>query len=101
MAQDNPTEPEEKAAESDPSTAEVKDEAVENEANASTAGGGPARRRDPKFRVSLIQRLPQMAYTNWSAKDNFKLDDEWGGVIALQSDAILGPLEPIAKTRRG
>jgi hypothetical protein len=63
--------------------------------------GPPTRRRDSKFRLELIRRLPRMSFASWSAKDNFKLDEEWGGVISLQSDVILGPLEAVTKDRRG
>jgi hypothetical protein len=60
------------------------------------------RRRDSKFRVDLIRRLPEMSYEKWSPKDSFRLDQEWGGVIEIQSNAILGPLEALAgKGRRG
>jgi hypothetical protein len=61
----------------------------------------PSRRRDPKFRVGLIERLPKLGFASWSAKEGFKVDKEWSGIVSLQSDAILGPLEPLAPERRG
>jgi hypothetical protein len=96
------------SADADP----TEDEDVVAEAEGESAAGtepGPAvagttpltSRRDPKFRVDLIRRLPVMAPEKWSAKDSFKLDEEWGGVVAIQSNAILGPLEPLVKGRRG
>jgi hypothetical protein len=94
----------------DPDLTENEDIAAEAEGE-SPAGTEPApaitdstpltRRRDPKFRVDLIRRLPVMAPEKWSAKDSFRLDEEWGGVVAIQSNAILGPIEPLAKDRRG
>jgi hypothetical protein len=56
----------------------------------------PARRRDPGFRVELIKRLPRLAFTSWSAREDFKVDWEWGGIVSLGSDAILEPLESVA-----
>jgi hypothetical protein len=61
----------------------------------------PSRRRDPKFRVELIERLPKLGFASWSAKESFKVDKEWAGIVSLHSDAILGPLEPLAPERRG
>ncbi len=56
---------------------------------------------DPKFRVGLIERLPKLGFASWSAKEDFKVDKEWAGIVSLRSDAVLGPLEPLAPERRG
>jgi hypothetical protein len=61
----------------------------------------PARRRDPRFRAELIERLPKLGFASWSAKEDFKVDEEWAGIVSLRSDAVLGPLEPLAPERRG
>jgi hypothetical protein len=60
----------------------------------------PARRRDPRFRLELIERLPKLGFESWSAKEDFKIDEQWAGIVSLHSDAILGPLEPLAPDRR-
>jgi hypothetical protein len=98
MPDDDPAENED-AAETEPAAAET--DAGREPTDAAADMAALKRRRDPKFRLELVSRLPRMVYEKWSAKDSFKLDEEWGGVIALQSDAILGPLEPLATDRRG
>jgi hypothetical protein len=60
----------------------------------------PGRRRDPRFRAELIERLPQLGYSSWSVKEDFQVDQEWGGIVSLQSDAVLGPLEALVPGRR-
>jgi hypothetical protein len=54
------------------------------------------RRRDPRFRAKLIEKLPKLGYSSWSAKEDFKVDEEWSGIVSLRSDAVLEPLEPLA-----
>jgi hypothetical protein len=62
----------------------------------------PARRRDPRFRAGLIERLPKLGFASWSAKEDFKADEEWAGIASLRSDAVLGPLEDLVPgSRRG
>ena len=61
----------------------------------------PSRRRDPRFRVGLLEKLPRLEFTSWSAKTDFPVDEEWAGLVSLRSDAVLGPLEPLAPARRG
>ena len=61
----------------------------------------PARRRDPRFRAALIERLPKLGFASWSAKEDFKADEEWAGIVSLRSDAVLGPLENLAPGNRG
>lgn len=63
-------------------------------------GPPPGRRRDPAFRLGLIERLPTLAYSNWSARDDFWVDQNWADVLSLYSDAVLVPLEPFAPGRR-
>jgi hypothetical protein len=58
-----------------------------------------ARRRDPRFRVGLLAKLPTLGFTSWSAKDDFKLDEDWAGIVSLRSDAILEPLESLVPSR--
>jgi hypothetical protein len=101
-ADSDPTENEDIAADAEGEAEAEGESPAGTEPAPATADNTPlARRRDPKFRVDLIRRLPVMAPEKWSAKDSFKLDEEWGGVIAIQSNAILGPLEPLVKGRRG
>ena len=61
----------------------------------------PARRRDPRFRVGLLDKLPRLEFTGWSAKTDVAVDEEWAGIVQLRSDSVLGPLEPLAPARRG
>jgi hypothetical protein len=60
----------------------------------------PGRRRDHRFRARLLEKLPLLGVADWSAKDDFRVDEEWSGIVSLGSDAILGPLEPLAPDRR-
>jgi hypothetical protein len=62
---------------------------------------GPSRRRDPRFRIGLLDRLPRLEFTSWSVKTDFPVDEEWTGIVSLHSDSVLGPLEPLAPHRRG
>jgi hypothetical protein len=59
-----------------------------------------SRRRDPRFRTLLIEKLPKLGFTSWSAKEDFKADEEWAGIVSLRSDAVLGPLESLVPGRR-
>lgn len=61
----------------------------------------PTRRRDPRFRAELLARLPQLGFESWSAREDFRADEEWAGIVSLRSDAVLGPLETLASGRRG
>jgi hypothetical protein len=76
--------------------------------SAPTAGVGPAgatvplvptRRRDQNFRLELVKRLPRLAASSWSVKENFKIDEEWGSVANLRADAVLEALERVAPER--
>jgi hypothetical protein len=96
MAEPEPVEDEvESSPESPPEAGEPKDDA-----------GGPAKpvsapKRTAKFRAGLLEKLCTLGYTGWSVKDNLKIDAEWGGVVNLKADAVLGPLEQFAPERRG
>jgi hypothetical protein len=59
-----------------------------------------SRRRDPSFRMLLIEKLRKLGFASWSAKEDFKADEEWAGIVSLRSDAVLGPLENLARGRR-
>jgi hypothetical protein len=61
----------------------------------------PARRRDPRFRVGLLERLPRLVFTSWSANADVSVEEEWAGIVQHRSDSVLGPLEPLAPARRG
>ena len=83
------------------------DEKIDDETKTRTPGVGPsgsdrpARRRDPRFRVGLLHKLPRLEFASWSAKTDFPVDEEWTGIVSLRSDSVLGPLEPLAPARRG
>jgi hypothetical protein len=76
-------------------------------AAAETPGGAPppspppARKRDHRSRARLIEKLPLLGFASWSAKEDFRVDEEWSGIVSLNSDAVLGPLEPLVPDRRG
>jgi hypothetical protein len=61
----------------------------------------PARRRDPRSRIRLLEKLPKLAFASWSAKEDFKADEEWAGIVSLRSDAVLAPLENLVPGRGG
>ncbi len=61
----------------------------------------PARRRDPRYRTALLEKLPSLGFTSWSAREDFKPDEDWAGIVSLRSDSVLGPLEPLARERPG
>jgi hypothetical protein len=82
-------------------------EGTDVETTPEATGGAPpgsgqrSRRRDPRFRIGLLDKLPRLEFTSWSAKTDFPVDEEWTGIVSLCSDAVLGPLEPLAPARRG
>ncbi len=61
----------------------------------------PKRKRDAGSRIRLIEKLPKLGFASWSAKEDFKADEEWAGIVSLRSDAVLAPLESLAPPRRG
>jgi hypothetical protein len=73
------------------------------EAPDSTAAEAPpaGRGRGTKFRAGLHEKLPRLGFSSWSAREDFKVDEEWAGIVSLSSDVVLGPLEPLANERRG
>src|SRR5262245_46127155 len=54
----------------------------------------PSRRRDPRFRAGLLERLPQLGPASGSALEDYRIDEDLGGLVASPSDAVLGPLVP-------
>jgi hypothetical protein len=75
--------------------------AAETPGEPTTESAPPARRRDPRFRIGLIEKLPRLGFTSWTAKTDFPVDEEWAGIVSLRSDSVLEPLEPLAPGRRG
>jgi hypothetical protein len=87
------------------STGQSKDErspatADEAPAPANPPEPPPPRRRDPGFRIALLEKLPALEFTSWSAREDFETDVDWAGIVSLRSDSVLGPLEPLAPTPR-
>jgi hypothetical protein len=66
-----------------------------------TPDSPPVRKRDPRSRIRLLEKLPKLAFASWSAKEDFKADEEWAGIVSLRSDAVLAPLENLVPGRRG
>jgi hypothetical protein len=58
------------------------------------------RGRGTRFRVGLLEKLPRLGFSNWSAREDFKVDEEWAGIVSFRSDVVLGTLEPLAPERR-
>jgi hypothetical protein len=59
------------------------------------------RGRGTRFRAGLLEKLPRLGFSSWSAREDFKVDEEWAGIVSMRSDVVLGPLEPLAPERRG
>jgi hypothetical protein len=68
-------------------------------AGANSAELPPARRRDQRFRAALLEKLPTLSFTSWSAKQDFETDEDWAGIVSLRSDAVLGPLESLVPAK--
>ncbi len=87
--------PDQSGNQSPPATAD------ETQSGTKPAEHPPARRRDPRFRISLLEKLPALEFTSWSAQGEFEADEEWTGIDSHRSDAVLSPLEPLAPAQRG
>jgi hypothetical protein len=77
---------------------------VEDEA----AGAGPTqkpeaarpsvpRRESPQFRQELLSRLPILAAPKWQPSETLDVYQDLQGIVDLDADAFLEPLEPIAE----
>src|SRR5436309_2734194 len=55
--------------------------------------------RTAQFRRNLLGKLPKLKYQHWSARDSFKLDEEWGAAANLRADSVLEPLQAVAPHR--
>ena len=73
---------------------------------AGTPASEPARsskssfdRRDPKARAKLLERLPTLAFQDWSIRDDLRFDEDWSAMANLRVDSILEPLEKLATER--
>ena len=71
-------------------------DALTNDPVEAPAPPGEGVRRTKQLREELLAKLPQLAYSTWTVKDDFRLDEELSGVIKSGADALLGPLERVA-----
>jgi hypothetical protein len=55
--------------------------------------------RTKAFRAKLLSRLPKLAAAKWEASDTLNVYQDFQGVVDLDSDAFLRPLEPLAEDR--
>ncbi|MBV8235146.1 MAG: hypothetical protein JO075_05530 [Acidimicrobiia bacterium] len=56
-----------------------------------------APQRTAQWRRSLLARLPKLAYESWNIKEDFLLDEQWMAQDTLHADAVLAPLETLAR----
>jgi hypothetical protein len=59
------------------------------------------RRRTRAFGKALLSRIPQLTVSQWAASDTFDVYEDMQGLVDLDSDAFLQPLEPVAEDRHG
>lgn len=55
--------------------------------------------RTKAFRAKLLSRLPKLAAARWEASDTLNVYQDFQGVVDLDADAFLRPLEPLAEDR--
>jgi hypothetical protein len=63
---------------------------------AAPAKGAP-RRRSRAFGRALLSKLPKLPLSRWEAKDTLNIYKDLQGVVELDADAFLEPLEPLAR----
>lgn len=63
------------------------------------AAAGSGRRRSPEFRQELLGRLPRLPAPQWQASETLNVYQELQGIVDLDADAFLKPLEKIAEER--
>ena len=63
-----------------------------------TPAVGP-RRHSRAFRQELLSRLPHLTIESWAAAESLDVYQEMQGLIELDADAFLQPLQPIAEKR--
>ncbi len=62
-------------------------------------GKGPPKRRSRAFGKGLLAKLPTLGVSQWEATDTLNVYQDMQGVVDLDADAFLQPLEPLAEER--
>ena len=62
-----------------------------------TASAGSGRRRSQEFKQELLVRLPKLPSPQWQASETLDVYKELRGIVDLDADAFLKPLEQIAE----
>jgi hypothetical protein len=57
----------------------------------------PPRRRSRSFRQELLKRLPILSAPKWQATQTWNVYQELQGIVDLDADVFLEPLEPITE----
>jgi hypothetical protein len=81
--------------ENTPAVAETSQRALASEAKQ----GDVPKVRSKAFRTKLLSRLPKLAAARWEASDTLNVYQDFQGVVDLDADAFLGPLEQLAENR--
>lgn len=87
--------------ESDIEQARQEGEAPETPASpkTETARENLPRRESRAFRQQLLSRLPTLAVPKWEQTETLDVYQDLQGIVDLDADAFLEPLEPIAEGR--
>jgi hypothetical protein len=70
-------------------------------ATSKPAAGAGKSRRTRTFRRSLLSKLPKLTAAGWEASDTLNVFDDIQGIVQLDSDTFLEPLETLAEARHG
>jgi len=71
----------------------------ESAAPESERDGGPPDRRSPAFLNEIISQLPELSVARWEPAQTLNVHQDLGGMVTLDVDAFLQPLESIAEKR--
>jgi len=62
-----------------------------------TSADGVPRRRSRAFRQELLGRLPSLVAPHWQSAETLNIYQELQGIVDVDADAFLEPLEAIAE----
>lgn len=65
----------------------------------SEAAKTPIKRRSRGFGRALLTKLPKLGVTQWEPSDTLDVYQDMQGIVDLDADAFLQPLEPLAEKR--
>ena len=57
------------------------------------------KRRSRAFGRTLLSKLPKLSVTRWEVTDTLDVYQDMQGIVDLDADAFLQPLEPLAENR--